>query len=410
MTTDYSPRIDSVRPRAATAESSIRVRVLADELVARMLESVATRRGGVSDGALATVDVLPSGSTLAAVPVRGRGDSVRHRIAASPSARIEVPSGVIDHAIDQGFETSLEQIASSLVGTDEQKLTVVRQLATEMLDSVTAAISLAYADHVESEVVEDQRTRNALAVALLGGQDTSAITRCSGFEIAESYSVLAVHFPARSDGRSDTFVTQMDVRRMIRNIRSALDSQWSVRSLSRLDVRGGVVLIPSAEAGDLDNLLADLSAVAGLEMTATCAEASPTEIPETVDQLYELLDLTQRMQRPPGLFRFADLAVEYQLTRPSPVRRHLEAILNPLDDHPVLMQTLCTHLDNNLNRRRTARQLSVHMNTIDYRLKGISKLTGFDPSSADGLWYLQSALVVRKANYQENDVGHGVIV
>lgn len=38
MTTDYSPRIDSVRPRAATAESSIRVRVLADELVARMLE------------------------------------------------------------------------------------------------------------------------------------------------------------------------------------------------------------------------------------------------------------------------------------------------------------------------------------------------------------------------------------
>lgn len=410
MTTDYSPRIDSVRPRAATAESSIRVRVLADELVARMLESVATRRGGVSDGALATVDVLPVGSTPAAVPVRGRGGSVRHRIAASPSARTEVPSEVIDHAIDQGFETSLEQIASSLVGTDEQKLAVVRQLATEMLDSVTAAISLAYADHVESEVIEDQRTRNALAVALLGGQDTSAITRCSGFEIAESYSVLAVHFPARSDGRSDPFVTQMDVRRMIRNIRSALDSHWSVRSLSRLDVRGGVVLIPSAEAGDLDNVLADLSAVAGVEMTGTCAEASPTEIPETVDQLYELLDLTQRMQRPPGLFRFADLAVEYQLTRPSPVRRHLEAILNPLDDHPILMQTLCTHLDNNLNRRRTARQLSVHMNTIDYRLKGISKLTGFDPSSADGLWYLQSALVVRKANYQENDVGRGVIV
>ncbi|WP_194827477.1 CdaR family transcriptional regulator [Nocardia sp. XZ_19_231] len=410
MTTDYSPRIDSVRPRAATAESSIRVRVLADELVARMLASVATRRGGVSDGALATVDVLPPGSTLAAVPVRGRGDAVRHRIAAPPPARTEVPSEVIDHAIDQGFETSLELIASSLVGTDEQKLTVVRQLATEMLDSVTAAISLAYADHVEAEVVEDQRTRNALAVALLGGQDTSAITRCSGFEIAESYSVLAVHFPSRSDGRSDNFVSQMDVRRMIRNIRAALDSHWSVRSLSRLDVRGGVVLIPSAEAKNLDTLLADLSAVAGVEMTATCAEASPTEIPATVDQLYELLDLTQRMQRPPGLFRFADLAVEYQLTRPSPVRRHLDAILNPLDDHPILMETLCTHLDNNLNRRRTARQLSVHMNTIDYRLKGICKLTGFDPSSADGLWYLQSALVVRKANYQENDIDRGVIV
>ncbi|MEV4153186.1 helix-turn-helix domain-containing protein [Nocardia salmonicida] len=409
MTTDYSPRIDSVRPRVATAESSLRVRALADELVARMLDNMTTSRGGVSADALATADALRPGPTPAAVPVRGRGITVRHRIAALPP-RTEVPSEVIERAIDRGFETSLELIASNLVGTDEQKLAAVRQLATEMLDSVTSAISLAYADHVETEVVDDQRTRNALAVALLGGQDTSTITRCSGFEIAERYSVLAVHFPARGDGSSDAFVTQMDLRRMIRNIRSALDSHWSVRSLSRLDVRGGVVLIPAAEVGDLGNLLADLSAVAGIELTATCAEASPTEIPETVDQLYELLDLAQRMQRPPGVFRFADLAVEYQLIRPSPVRRHLDALLNPLDDHPILMETLCTHLDNNLNRRRTARQLNVHMNTIDYRLKGICKLTGFDPSSADGLWYLQSALVVRKANYQESDTGRGVIV
>ncbi|MFD6454117.1 PucR family transcriptional regulator [Nocardia sp. NPDC060220] len=400
MTTDYSPRIDSVRPRAATAESSIRVRALADELVSRMLESMAARLGGVDGGALAAIDVLP-GTALATLPARRRGDTVRHRTAGPPRARTEVPGEVIDQAIGQGFTTSLELIASSVVGTDEQKLSVVRQLATEMLDSVTAAISLAYTDQLEAEVVEDQRARNSLAVALLAGQDTSTVTRCSGFEVAESYSVLAVHFPSGSDDRPDTFVTQMDVRRMIRNIRAALDRHGSVRALSRLDVRGGIILVPSAEVRDLDTLLTVLSAAAGVDMTATCAEASPPKIPETVDQLCELLDLAQRMQRPPGLFRFADLAVEFQLTRPSAVRRHLDAILNPLDDHPILMETLCRHLDNNLNRRRTSRQLSVHMNTIDYRLKSIRKLTGFDPSSADGLWYLQSALVVRKANYQD---------
>ncbi|MFD4440190.1 PucR family transcriptional regulator [Nocardia sp. NPDC058519] len=350
---------------------------------------MATRPGGVNGGVLATL------------PARGRGDTVRHRIAGSTRARAEVPGEVIDQAIDQGFTTSLERIASGVVGTEEQKLTVVRQLANEMLDSVTAAISLAYTDHLEAEVVEDQRVRNALAVALLAGRETSTVTRCSGFEVAASYSVLAVHFPSGPDDRSDTFVTQMDVRRMIRNIRAALDRHGSVRALSRLDVRGGVILIPSAETRDLDTLLAVLSAAAGVDVTATCAEAPPAKVPETVDQLCELLDLVQRIQRPPGLFRFADLAVEYQLTRPSAVRRHLDAILNPLDDHPILMETLCTHLENNLNRRRTARQLSVHMNTIDYRLKSIRKLTGFDPSSADGLWYLQSALVVRKANYQE---------
>ncbi|WP_410875772.1 PucR family transcriptional regulator [Nocardia sp. A7] len=359
------------------------------------------RRGGAHGGAAATVDVLAPGATLAAVPVRGRGDTVRHRIAGSSRARTEVPSEVIDRAIDQGFTTSLELIAASVVGTDEQKLTVVRQLATEMLDSVTAAISLAYTDHLETEVVDDQRTRNALAIALLSGQDTSTVTRCSGFEVAESYSVLAVHFPSHGDDESDTFVTQLEVRRMIRNVRAALDADGSVRALSRLDARGGVVLIPSAEARDLDTVLAELSVAAGVDMTATYAEAPPAKIPETVDQLCELLDLARRMRRPPGLFRFADLAVEYQLTRPSPARRHLAAILSPLDDHPILLETLCAHFDNNLNRRRTAQQLGVHMNTIDYRLKSIRKLTGFDPLSADGLWCLQSALVVRQANYPE---------
>ncbi|MEV6657536.1 PucR family transcriptional regulator [Nocardia fluminea] len=356
-----------------------------------MLESMASCPGGDGGGAMAPLAVL------------GRGDTVRHRLAGPTRARTEVPSEVIDRAIDRGFATSLELFASNVVGTDEQKLTVVRQLATEMLDSVTAAISLAYSDHLEAEVIEDQRTKNALLVALLAGEDTSTVTRCSGFEVAESYSVLALHFPSRSDGESEAFLTQMDVRRMIRNIRAALDRHASARALSRLDVRGGVILIPSDETRDLDALLAVLSGAAGVDLTATCAQATPARIPKTVDQLGELLDLVRRIQRPPGLFRFVDLAVEYQLTRPSAVRRYLDAILNPLDDHPILMETLCTHLANNLNRRRTARQLSVHMNTIDYRLKSIRKLTGFDPSSADGLWYLQSALVVRKANYQDTE-------
>lgn len=401
MTTDYSPRIDSVLPRVVASESSMRVRALADELLSRILESAVSRQTDFNGGAKAAADVLRAGPTLTAVPARGRGDIAPHRIAASLRAHTEVPREVIDHAIDQGFMVALELIAASVVGTEDQRLRVVRKLATEMLDTVTAAISLAYTKPMEAELAEDQRTRNALAVALLGGQDTSTITRCSGFEIAESYSVLAVHFASRRDGKSDTLTTQIGVRRTLRRVRAALDAHGSVRALSRLDVRGGVILVPSAEAGDLDKLVAVLATTAGIDLTATCAEAPPPEIPETVDHLRDLLDLTQRMQRAPGLFRFADLAVEYQLTRPSPVRRHLDAILSPLDDHPILMETLRTHLENNLNRRRTARQLSIHMNTVDYRLKNIRKLTGFDPSSTDGHWHLQSALVVRTANYQE---------
>ncbi|RDI42463.1 PucR family transcriptional regulator, partial [Nocardia mexicana] len=71
------------------------------------------------------------------------------------------------------------------------------------------------------------------------------------------------------------------------------------------------------------------------------------------------------------------------------------SLLDPLDHHPELLDTLQTHIAHNLNRQRTARLLHVHTNTVDYRLKRIGQLTGFDPTQASGLWYLRSALVAR---------------
>ena len=49
------------------------------------------------------------------------------------------------------------------------------------------------------------------------------------------------------------------------------------------------------------------------------------------------------------------------------------------------------------NRRRTARDLHVHTNTVDYRLRRIRDLTGHDPSLPSGRWYLEAALIARAA-------------
>ncbi|WP_174189768.1 PucR family transcriptional regulator, partial [Nocardia barduliensis] len=80
---------------------------------------------------------------------------------------------------------------------------------------------------------------------------------------------------------------------------------------------------------------------------------------------------------------------------PGPAREHLGSLLDPLDEHPELLETLQVHIAHNLNRGRTARLLHVHTNTVDYRLKRIAQLTGFDPTMASGLWHLRSALVAR---------------
>jgi DNA-binding PucR family transcriptional regulator len=94
------------------------------------------------------------------------------------------------------------------------------------------------------------------------------------------------------------------------------------------------------------------------------------------------------------------MALEYQLTRPGPGREYLGSLLDPLDDHPELLETLQRHISNNLNRQRTARLMHIHTNTIDYRLKRVAQLTGFDPTQPSGLWYLRSALVAR--SYRAN--------
>ncbi|WP_040751868.1 PucR family transcriptional regulator, partial [Nocardia transvalensis] len=146
---------------------------------------------------------------------------------------------------------------------------------------------------------------------------------------------------------------------------------------------------------DLDTLTTHLSTAARVPITATIVTTGTDTIPTAADQAHQLLDMVARLHSEPALYRFDDLALEYQLTRPGPGREYLGSLLDPLDHHPELLDTLQTHIAHNLNRQRTARLLHVHTNTVDYRLKRIGQLTGFDPTQASGLWYLRSALVAR---------------
>lgn len=103
----------------------------------------------------------------------------------------------------------------------------------------------------------------------------------------------------------------------------------------------------------------------------------------------------ERLHFAPGLYRFTDLALEYQITRPGPARAKLCSALDPLDKHPELMETLRRHVANNSNRQQTARMLNIHTYTVDYRLRKIGQLAGHDATTQGGMWQLRSALVAR---------------
>jgi carbohydrate diacid regulator len=68
----------------------------------------------------------------------------------------------------------------------------------------------------------------------------------------------------------------------------------------------------------------------------------------------------------------------------------LEKTAEKLRGHAGLLETLQAYLANNLSLKETALELHVHINTLHYRLKQITEVTGIDPKTTEGiaLFYL----------------------
>ena len=322
--------------------------------------------------------------------------------AAAGWAREGVPIDTIHHAVHEGFRLGLDLVVSNATVTDYSALVDGAKLVVEMLDKMTVCISMAYVRELRSVVSEHHTAVHTLTSALLGGHSTSTMARECGIEISPAYTVLAMAIPAHPDEAVPALDGKVVARRKLRRVQAELATRCGDSALSLLSVDGGTVLLPSEILTDeaLDELVAQLSRAAQVPISAAVVEAPTAEVPAAADQAHELLDMVQRLDCVPGLYRFDDMALEYQLTRPGPGREYLGSLLDPLDDHPELLETLQRHISNNLNRQRTARLMHIHTNTIDYRLKRVAQLTGFDPTQPSGLWYLRSALVAR--SYREN--------
>lgn len=335
--------------------------------------------------------------------------------AAAQWAREGIPIDTIHHAIHEGFKIGSDLVMGSaltqhlrqdgpngeaalvIAATDMANIMDGAKMVVELLDRMTSAVALSYVRELRSVVSEHHTAVHTLTSALLGGHSTSTMARECGIEVAETYHVLALSIPQHPEERSATLDGTVVARRKLRRVQAELATRYPDQVLSLLSVDGGTLLVPAPTLADdqLDELIERLSRAARVPITATRVSATPQQIPDAADQAHELLDIVHRLGLVRGLFRFDELALEYQLTRPGPGRDHLGSLLNPLDEHPELLETLQSHISNNLNRQRTARMLHVHTNTVDYRLKRIGQLTGFDPTQSSGLWYLRSALVAR---------------
>ncbi|MBF6435027.1 PucR family transcriptional regulator [Nocardia cyriacigeorgica] len=319
------------------------------------------------------------------------------RSVAARWAREGVPLGTILRAYHEGIRFAFGLVTAPAVATDIPELLDATDLILELLEAITTAVSDAYVEEQQLVAREHQTATQTLASALLSGRAHAALALQSGMPVAERYQVAALSIPPHPDELDTRVDRRVAARRKLRRVQSELAIVFDGKALALLSPQGGTLLIPlDGDAELTDDVLVRLSAAAEVPVTAAMVVSATAEVPEAADQAHELLGLVRAGERAPGLYQMTDLAVEYQLTRGGPATRRLATILAPLDDHPELFATMRAYLRNDMNRQLTARQLYVHPNTVDYRLRRIAQLTTIDLATSAGISQASIALLARE--------------
>jgi PucR family transcriptional regulator, purine catabolism regulatory protein len=144
---------------------------------------------------------------------------------------------------------------------------------------------------------------------------------------------------------------------------------------------GHVALVVEG-AGDLLEAWTANLAAAGLPVRAALGRAvdTPSRLVDSHCDARLALDFLQRTGAAPGrVLRFEDFELVDALLSaadPAELRARVDLILDPLRDHPQLIETLVAYLTADQNVNTAAEALHVHPNSLRYRLGRVEELLG----------------------------------
>ncbi|MER7077748.1 DNA-binding transcriptional regulator, PucR family [Saccharopolyspora kobensis] len=306
-----------------------------------------------------------------------------------------VPIEAVLNAHNVGVRVAWEHFSAQAGPEDVRTLVGVVELALRYLREITAVVSSAYFQERDVFLADAHAAQQDLLSALLTGEDPADAAARLGVRLADGYAVLDVEIAPHPDESAPGTNADVARWRKLRRFRAELERRSPQPPLSRLNGHGGVVLLAADDANlRVDDLVLASGSAAGADVTVGAVTASVPGIPEAARTAHELRRLAVA-GRPPGVYTLADLALDYQLTRPGPARDVLVGRLRPIEDEPDLLETLRTHFATGLNRRRTASRLHVHPNTVDYRTRKIAELTGLNPADPTDATHLRAALIAR---------------
>ncbi|MCX4098384.1 PucR family transcriptional regulator [Nocardia sp. alder85J] len=279
-------------------------------------------------------------------------------------------------AIHEALRETLDHLGKQPTSALPRQLRMVLDISPRLSRSVLRAYHPARLDYYSSPPAPGR----ARAVALF---DNSA-PRPRGTGTA-AYDIVAL----RVEPGGDSVATGSPMQRFLRQLRTHRDTVLPIVAEST-----GTLLIPATRTTcELDEVLRVCCTEASLAVTAATVHARRPELRSAREHAHQLLDLVEQLGCGPGLYRFSDLAFEYQITRPGPARDRLAAILDPLDTHPGLLTVVAHHIRTGGVQIRTAQLLGIHPMTLANRLRQIRELTGLDPTEHSARWQLHAALI-----------------
>lgn len=268
---------------------------------------------------------------------------------------------------------------------------------------VMADVVQAYQDELAAIASTHHDRHRALVRDLLAGILPTEPSLLAEFRLTEGAVVLSVRFddePSADTASARGPQAEVAVRRRLRRIQGALDRHFGRTVPMLLEADGGHVLVPHAllpapDGPALDEIAARLAETWPAVRVSAAVANSPREVAAAARTASEVLRLANGLGRPPGAYRLADVLLEFHLTRHDESAELLSGLLAPLSERPELLETLRVFLAENYDRRRAARRLSLHPNTVDNRLARTTELTGLDPSTPRGVTLLMTALALR---------------
>lgn len=341
------------------------------------------------------IDVLRTG----VLPERAELAAIRE--AAVRRAEEGLPIEAVIGAYHLGVQACIDLLEPTVEPGEIGEVFEAHRLLFGYLRLTTGEVSAGYLSERQWMSGDDHGARQTLLAALLEGGPAEEVARRAGMRLPSGYLALSLAVGRHDDEVAVGVDHAVAARRKLRRLRVELDRQSPEPVLSMLSVDGGVVLVPhqrppaaltEADWAWLRGVVARLGDACGAPVVAGAAAASAHGVPDAVRLAGELREVAGIYDKPAGVYRLDDLLLEYQLTRPSPARDHLAALLRPAADKPDLLPTLRAFLDTGLNRRRTAGRLRVHPNTVDYRLRKIAALTGLQVSRHENLLAIRAAL------------------